>query len=316
MYPPPPADICGQGRRARASLPARAALGIVPSRGEEEKRLLHSQPAQASAAPPRGRKAPGKLLRAAPLHSEGANRGGHVRLGHSCCAAHPGPERRKASQAFLRRLGRAERAPPRGILARARLQTSSGPTSSGPARHCPPRPLLTSFLRASRMRVFSCPRLSLMRARRLFSMMGLEDWKEERGEEARASQPRGAARGGRAGRRARAGETYLPVVGSRPGLVRRGVHAGRGSSHWRRGALLHQVGGHPGPGLAEGAPPAAPYARLAPHARAQTRRDGTALTRSGASRGACPARPGPQNPGRLPAWRPLFIACAARERLV
>lgn len=39
---------------------------------------------------------------------------------------------------------------------------------------------LTSFLSASMMRVFSCPRLSLMRARLRFSMMGLEDLKYKR----------------------------------------------------------------------------------------------------------------------------------------
>lgn len=38
---------------------------------------------------------------------------------------------------------------------------------------------LTSFFRASRMRVLSCPRLSLILALRRFSMMGLEDYKGE-----------------------------------------------------------------------------------------------------------------------------------------
>lgn len=41
----------------------------------------------------------------------------------------------------------------------------------------PGPPALTSFFSASRIRVFSCPRLSLMRARRRFSMMGLDDCK-------------------------------------------------------------------------------------------------------------------------------------------
>lgn len=40
------------------------------------------------------------------------------------------------------------------------------------------RAQLTSFFKASRMRVFSCPRLSLILARRRFSMIGLEDWRE------------------------------------------------------------------------------------------------------------------------------------------
>ena len=39
-----------------------------------------------------------------------------------------------------------------------------------------PSVLLTSFFSACRMRVFSWPRLALMRARLLFSMMGL-DWR-------------------------------------------------------------------------------------------------------------------------------------------
>lgn len=41
----------------------------------------------------------------------------------------------------------------------------------------PDPPALTSFFSASRISVFSCPRLSLMRARRRFSMIGLEDCK-------------------------------------------------------------------------------------------------------------------------------------------
>lgn len=58
---------------------------------------------------------------------------------------------------------------------------SEPPPRITPHRQPPPSPpepiaaVLTSFFNASRMSIFSCPRLSLMRARRRFSMMGLED---------------------------------------------------------------------------------------------------------------------------------------------
>lgn len=74
---------------------------------------------------------------------------------------------------------------PRALRAQAGLRPARQRRRSPPRpppRVSPSPPPLTSFFSASRMSVFSCPRLSLMRARRRFSMMGLEDCKRGGGQ--------------------------------------------------------------------------------------------------------------------------------------
>lgn len=65
-------------------------------------------------------------------------------------------------------------------LAAFRTAPVSPPLTSSQTAPEISRAQLTSFFKASRMRVFSCPRLSLILARRRFSMIGLEDWRERK----------------------------------------------------------------------------------------------------------------------------------------
>lgn len=113
----------------------------------------------------------------------------------------------------------------------------------------PDPPALTSFFSASRISVFSCPRLSLMRARRRFSMIGLEDCK--RGDSQRLPRLRTALPVP-----PHPGRPYLAVLRRCLRLVGRRIDAGGGGGHRRGAALLHQVGRHgspPGRGAAAAA---------------------------------------------------------------